>query len=68
MKLRTKYQRPGTSSFRQEAFKVFPYMCLCKTSDTRAGVIFFIPGLSFDNLNRGLLDTVIYQISKACAY
>ena len=42
MKLYTKYQKPGSSSFTKEFFlKDFPYLGLCKTSDT-------LDGFSFD--------------------
>ena len=59
MKLHTKYQKPGPSSFREEVFKVFPYKRLCKTNDPWGEVI-LTPGLYLNILGRGLQDKVTY--------
>ena len=39
MKLHTKYQKPGPSDFRQEDFKGFNFISLCKTERPRDSVI-----------------------------
>ena len=40
MKLCIKYQRPGPSASDKKIFKNFPYMGLCKKSESWRGAIF----------------------------
>ena len=64
MKLCIKYQRPGSSAFRQEDFQNFPYMGLCKTSDPRRGAIFLPKGYNLNTFGRNPPDEATYQNLK----
>ena len=68
MKLHTKYQRPGPSGFRQEDFKGFCFISLCKTYGPRDRVIFCPEGYNLNNLGRSPLDEAVLKISNASAF
>ena len=64
MKLFTKYQKPGPSSFRRRFLKFFPICVYVK--QVAPGKRHFLPqGYNLRNLGSGPLDEVTYQISKA---
>ena len=64
MKLHTKYQSPGLSTFTQDDFQVFSYMGLCKTCDPLGGTTFDPEAVIRTILEEVLLDKAIYQISR----
>ena len=66
MKLHTKYQRPGPSSFIREEFSSFSlyHMRLCKITDPCIGAITDPQYYNFNNLGSSPLDEATYQISK----
>ena len=55
MKLCTKYQKPGPFGFRQEDFRGFLYISLCKTCQPQGNNV---------NTGRGPLGEAMYHISR----
>ena len=63
MKLHTKYQRPGPSSFRKEDFYLSIQVYVKQVTPGMGP--FLTPGYSFNNLGRSPQDKATFQIPKA---